>query len=108
VTKVDAQLSTQLDKDGLERYQRALQDASDLREAWETAGRPLTYVLPNEIVVADPLWKLLQAAESHAARMARELRLPGRPGRKNLLDGQLPQASGSPLPPPRKLRQVRS
>jgi hypothetical protein len=107
MTKVDPQLSAQLDRDALERYERALQDAADVRVAWEMAGRMLTYEMPNGVLVVDPLWKTLQAAESHAARMARELRLPGRPGRKNLLEGQLLEQSGAPLPP-RRLTRVRS
>ena len=106
MSKIDVRLSAQLDADALERYERALQDAADVREAWVRDGRLLTVVLGNGCEAVAPLWRALQDAERHAARMARELRLPGRPGRKSLLEGQLPQATGLPMPPAAKLRRI--
>jgi hypothetical protein len=82
-------LEAALDRDAVARYERALADAANAREVWEVEGRPLTVVYPNGAEGVAPLWKLLQAAEAHASRMARELRLPGRPGRKSFLEGGL-------------------
>jgi Phage terminase, small subunit len=108
LAKLNAKLSAELDQDALERYERALRDAVDVRAAWEASGQALTYELSNGALVLNPLWKALQDAERHAARMGRELRLPGRPGRKPLLEGMTPGAAVAPLPAPpsQRLRRV--
>lgn len=108
MTRTDPLLASRLEADAVARYERALADAANIREAWEAQGRVLTVTLPNGCEIASPLWKLLQAVEVHTAKMARELRGPARPGRKSFFETS--QSAPSPAlgtSPATRLRQLK-
>lgn len=74
-------MTIDVDQERQARYERAVERAEQVREAWEADGRPLTWQQNNGIVGEHPLLKLLRESEHDCERYAREVgkRKPGRP-----------------------------
>jgi len=70
------------------RFARAVDLVVEVRSEWDSHGRPKLFTHTNGALVPHPLFKMLQSAESDAARYGRALKLepnvikrpgPGRP-----------------------------
>ena len=83
--------------DSLQRYWRAVELVDNVLEAWVDGGKVLTVCYANGIEAEAPLLKLLRECERDAARLARDLRPPRRPGR---------QPTAVPKPRSARLRAV--
>lgn len=86
--------------DAVLRFARAIDLVEELRVEWNSHGRPKLYTVNNGTLIAHPLMKMLQSAESDAARAGRALKLepnvikrsgPGRPpGASSAADRKAP------------------
>lgn len=79
----DQETLERLEKEALDRYERAVKLAADTRAEWEAIGSPLLYIGHNDIEYEHPLVKLLREAEKDAAARLKDVPKPaGKPGRK--------------------------